>query len=108
MITQKTTDAERQKACKPSNIKTSSDLQGIEREQNIMSKYKKLVESIRKSCKSTIECNERIMEEHFKGYDGRYYDHQREEYTMLYIEIEQAEAILRQINDTLKPRKAVK
>jgi uncharacterized protein YlbG (UPF0298 family) len=41
------------------------------------------------------------MEEHFKGYDGRYYDHKREEYTMLYIEIEQAEAVLRQINDAL-------
>jgi len=41
------------------------------------------------------------MEEHFKGYDGRYYDQEREEYTMLEIEIEQAEAVLRQINDAL-------
>jgi ASC-1-like (ASCH) protein len=67
----------------------------------MMSKYKKLVESIQKSCETTIECNERIMEEHFKGYDGRYYDQEREEYTMLEIEIEQAEAVLRQINDAL-------
>jgi|TARA_R100001510_G_scaffold14321_1_gene11513 ASC-1-like (ASCH) protein len=66
-----------------------------------MSKYKKIVESIQKSCETTIKCNERIMEEHFKGYDGRYYDQEREEYTMLEIEIEQAEAVLRQINDAL-------
>ena len=61
--------------------------------------YKEIVVSIKKSCETTIKCNERIMEEHFKGYDGRYFDEQREEYTMLEIEIEQAQAVLRQIEE---------
>ena len=69
-----------------------------------MSKYKKLVESIQRSCESTIKCNERIIKEHFKGYDGRYFDEEREEYTILEIEIEQSEAILRQINNALSPK----
>jgi hypothetical protein len=73
-----------------------------------MNQYKALVESIKKSCEATIECNKRIMKEHFKGYDGRFYDQEREEFTRLEIEIEQSALILRQIKDKLKPRKAVK
>ncbi len=53
--------------------------------------WEKIVMSIKKSCQVTIECNDRIMETEFKGYDGRYYDEQREEYTILETENTQAE-----------------
>lgn len=56
--------------------------------------YKDIVMSIKKSCETTIKCNERIMEEHFKDYDGRYYDEEREEYTILETENSEAESIL--------------
>ena len=44
--------------------------------------YKSIVMGIKKSCETTLRCNKRIMEEQFKGYDGRYYDEEREEYTI--------------------------
>ncbi len=53
--------------------------------------WEKIVMSIKKSCQVTIDCNNRIMETEFKGYDGRYYDEQREEYTILETENTQAE-----------------
>ena len=64
--------------------------------------YKTIVMSIKKSCETTIECNNRIMERGFKGYDGRYYDEEREEYTTLETENTQAEIMLDSINKQLK------
>ena len=66
--------------------------------------WEKIVMSIKKSCQVTIKCNNRIMEREFEDYDGRYYDEERVEYTILEIEIEEAEAILIQINDALNPK----
>jgi len=64
--------------------------------------YKTIVMSIKKSCETTIECNNRIMEREFKGYDGRYYDEEREEHTTLETENTQAEIMLDYINKELK------
>lgn len=64
--------------------------------------YKTIVMSIKKSCETTIECNNRIMEREFKGYDGRYYDAEREEYTIFETENSQAEILLSSINKQLK------
>jgi len=64
--------------------------------------YKEIVMSIKKSCETTIECNNRIMEREFKGYDGRYYDEEREEYAILETEIHSAEIMLDAIEDYLK------
>ena len=58
--------------------------------------------SIKKSCETTIECNNRIMEREFKGYDGRYYDKERVEYTIFETENTQAEIMLDTINRQLK------
>ena len=41
--------------------------------------YKSIVMGIKSSCETTLRCNERIMKEHFKDYDGRYYDKERAE-----------------------------
>lgn len=64
--------------------------------------YKDIVMSIKKSCETTLRCNKRIMEEHFKDYDGRYYDEEREEYTILETENTEAESILDTIEYYLK------
>jgi|TARA_R100000742_G_C4277622_1_gene99675 hypothetical protein len=64
--------------------------------------YKSIVMSIKKSCETTIRCNERKMEREFKGYDGRYYDEEREEYTILETENIEAELILDTINKQLE------
>ena len=64
--------------------------------------YKTIVMSIKKSCETTIECNNRIMEREFKGYDGRYYDKERVEYTIFETENTQAEIMLDTINRQLK------
>lgn len=56
--------------------------------------YKEIVMDIKKVCETTIKCNERIMEEHFKNYDGRYYDEERERHTILETESHRAEIIL--------------
>ena len=45
------------------------------------------------------------MEEQFKGYDGRYYDEEREEYTIFETENTQAEIMLDTINKQLKEMK---
>ena len=42
------------------------------------------------------------MEREFKGYDGRYYDEEREEHTTLETENTQAEIMLDYINKELK------
>jgi|TARA_R110000772_G_scaffold103711_2_gene204918 hypothetical protein len=67
--------------------------------------YKAIVMSIKKSCQVTIECNDRIMETEFKGYDGRYYDEQREEYTILETENTQAEIMIDEIDKQIKEMK---
>ena len=67
--------------------------------------WEKIVMSIKKSCETTIRCNDRIMEEHFKGYDGRYYDEEREDYTILETESHQAEMMLDSIKKQLKQMK---
>jgi|TARA_R100000329_G_scaffold143588_1_gene127711 hypothetical protein len=64
--------------------------------------YKDIVMSIKKSCETTIKCNERIMDREFKNYDGRYYDAEREEYTILETESHQAEMMLDTIEYYLK------
>ena len=64
--------------------------------------YKEIVMSIKKSCETTIKCNENIMEAHFKDYDGRYYDQEREEYAILETEIHSAEIMLDAIEYYLK------
>ena len=67
--------------------------------------WEKIVMSIKKSCQVTIECNDRIMETEFKGYDGRYYDEQREEYTILETENTQAEIMIDEIDKQIKEMK---
>ena len=67
--------------------------------------YKTIVTRIKESCESTIKFNNRILKEHFKGYDGRYYDEEREEYTILETETRQAEKMLESINAYLKMMK---
>ena len=67
--------------------------------------YKSIVMGIKKSCENTLRCNKRIMEEQFKGYDGRYYDEEREEYTIFETENTQAEIMLDTINKQLKEMK---
>ena len=42
------------------------------------------------------------MDREFKNYDGRYYDAEREEYTILETENHQAEIMLDHINKELK------
>jgi hypothetical protein len=69
-----------------------------------MSRDRELILSIKKSCETTIKCNERIMEEHFKGYDGRYFDEQREEYTILETENLYAASILAIIEEHLEEK----
>jgi hypothetical protein len=64
--------------------------------------YKEIVMSIKKSCETTIRCNERIMDREFKNYDGRYYDAEREEYTILETETREAESYLDTIESYLK------
>ena len=64
--------------------------------------YKEIVMSIKKSCETTIKSNERIMDREFKGYDGRYYDEEREEHTILETESLQAEMMLDAIEHYLK------
>lgn len=64
--------------------------------------YKNIVMSIKKTCETIIKCNERIMDREFKNYDGRYYDEEREEYTILETESHQAEIMLDHINKELK------
>ena len=66
--------------------------------------YKEIVVSIKKSCETTIKCNERIMDEQFKDYDGRYYDEQREEYTILETENLYAASILAIIEEHLEEK----
>jgi hypothetical protein len=67
--------------------------------------YKEIVMSIKKSCETTIRCNERIMDREFKDYDGRYYDAEREEYTILETENREAEIYLDTIESYLKKKK---
>jgi hypothetical protein len=67
--------------------------------------YKTIVTRIKESCESTIKFNNRILEEQFKGYDGRYYDEEREEYTILETETRQAEEMLESINAYVKMMK---
>jgi|TARA_A100001518_G_C1202791_1_gene46064 hypothetical protein len=67
-----------------------------------MSKDRELILSIKKVCETTIKCNERIMDEQFKDYDGRYYDEQREEYTILETENLYAASILAIIEEHFK------
>tara|TARA_B100000212_G_C27348503_1_gene522500 strand:- start:108 stop:317 length:210 start_codon:yes stop_codon:yes gene_type:complete len=64
--------------------------------------YKEIVMSIKKSCETIIKCNERIMDREFKNFDGRYYDEEREEYTILETESHQAEIMLDAIEHYLK------
>ena len=64
--------------------------------------YKEIVMGIKKSCETTIECNNRIMEREFKDYDGRYYDAEKVEYTIFETENTQAEIMLDYINKELK------
>ena len=63
--------------------------------------YKTIVMGIKSSCETTLRCNERIMNEHFKDYDGRYYDEEREEYTILETENSEAESILDSIKTNI-------
>lgn len=67
--------------------------------------WEKIVMSIKKSCQVTIECNDRTMETEFKSYDGRYYDEQREEYTILETENTQAEIMIDEIDKQIKEMK---
>jgi len=67
--------------------------------------WEKIVMSIKKSCQVTIECNDRTMETEFKDYDGRYYDEQREEYTILETENTQAEIMIDEIDKQIKEMK---
>ena len=64
--------------------------------------YKSIVMGIKSSCETTLRCNERIMDREFKDYDGRYYDEEREEYTILETENTEAETMLDYINKELK------
>lgn len=64
--------------------------------------YKKMVMSIKRSCQVTIECNNRIMKREFEDYDGRYYDEEREQYTILETENSQANLMINAINKMLK------
>lgn len=64
--------------------------------------YKSIVMGIKSSCETTLRCNKRIMEEHFKDYDGRYYDKEREDHTIFETENTQAEIMLDYINKELK------
>ena len=45
------------------------------------------------------------MDREFKDYDGRYYDEEREEYTIFETENSQAEMMLDSINKQLKQMK---
>jgi len=67
--------------------------------------YKKIVMSIKKSLQVTIKCNNRIMEREFEDYDGRYYDEEREQYTILETENSQAKLMINAINKMLKENK---
>ena len=67
--------------------------------------YKSIVMGIKSSCETTLRCNERIMKEHFKDYDGRYYDKEREDHTIFETENTQAEIMLDTINKQLKEKK---
>jgi|14BtaG_2_1085337.scaffolds.fasta_scaffold00833_33 hypothetical protein len=67
--------------------------------------YKQMIMSIKRSCQVTIKCNNRIMEREFEDYDGRYYDEEREQYTILETENHQAEIIIDSINKMLKDKK---
>ena len=67
--------------------------------------YKQMIMSIKRSCQVTIKCNKRIMEREFEDYDGRYYDEEREQYTILETENHQAEIIIDSINQMLKDKK---
>lgn len=67
--------------------------------------WKKIVMSIKKSCQVTIDCNNRIMEREFENYDGRYYDEEREEYTILETENTQAEITIDAIDKQIKEMK---
>jgi len=64
-----------------------------------------MIMSIKRSCQVTIKCNNRIMEREFEDYDGRYYDEEREQYTILETENHQAEIIIDSINKMLKDKK---
>ena len=59
----------------------------------------------KQSCQVTIKCNNRIMEREFEDYDGRYYDEEREQYTILETEKHQAQLMLHAINKMLKDKK---
>ena len=59
-----------------------------------------LINSIKKSCETTIKVNQQIMDRELKDYDGRYFDEEREEYTILETEINQSEIILHIIKET--------
>ena len=67
--------------------------------------YKQMIMSIKTSCQVTIKCNNRIMEREFEDYDGRYYDEEREQYTILETEKHQAQLMLHAINKMLKDKK---
>tara|TARA_R100000458_G_C8229191_1_gene211401 strand:+ start:867 stop:1076 length:210 start_codon:yes stop_codon:yes gene_type:complete len=69
-----------------------------------MSKDRELILSIKKVCETTIKCNERIIKEQFKDYDGRYYDEQREEYTILETENNYSASILAIIEEHLEEK----
>ena len=58
-----------------------------------------LINIIKKSCETTIKVNQQIMDREFKDYDGRYFDEEREEYTILETEIQQSETILNIIKE---------
>ena len=45
------------------------------------------------------------MEREFEDYDGRYYDEEREQYTILETEKHQAQLMLHAINKMLKDKK---
>ena len=67
--------------------------------------WEKIVMSIKKSCQVTIKCNNRIMVREFEDYDGRYYDEEREKYTILETENSQANLMLNAINKQIKEMK---
>jgi len=67
--------------------------------------YKQMIMSIKRSCQVTIKCNKRIMEREFEDYDGRYYDEEREQYTILETENSQAKLMINAINKMLKENK---
>tara|TARA_R100000458_G_scaffold35968_1_gene33349 strand:+ start:1511 stop:1720 length:210 start_codon:yes stop_codon:yes gene_type:complete len=69
-----------------------------------MGRERDLILSIKKVCENNIKCNEKIMDEHFKDYDGRYYDEEREEYTILETEINMASSILAIIDEHLEEK----